>query len=176
MGVVTDQPVISDKTLALNFTNEGGVGGTTRLLKNITGMWILEQCRKQWAEQGKDYDHAELVRMAESVSVVPPLFNPDEPRFANPASMLDEVKGGLEMSDAEVVSCIFHSLAHRYGEVFGMLQQLLSEPIGCLYIIGGGARNALLARLTEQAVGVPVIIGATEATALGNILIQKQYE
>lgn len=172
MGTVTDEPVITDESLRLNFTNEGGVEGTTRLLKNITGMWILEQCRKEWAAQGKDYSHPQLIEMAQAAKAYE-IFNPDEARFANPISMIEQVKNGKDMSDAEVVASIFHSLAHRYGEVFAMLQSLVPEPLGALYIIGGGARNQYLNELTAQAVGVPVLIGSTESTALGNILIQK---
>lgn len=192
MGCVTDEPVITDESARLNFTNEGGVAGTTRLLKNITGMWILEQCRKEWAAQGKDYSHPELIAMAQSVhkGSVPPkcapsgiargsdpecsldLFNPDEPRFANPESMLAEVRNGREMTDAEIVWTIYHSLANRYGEVFRMLQSLAPYEIGALYVIGGGVQNRYLLNLTEKAVGVPVIAGTTEATALGNIRVQ----
>ena len=174
MGTVTDKPVINEESARRNFTNEGGIGGTTRLLKNITGMWITEQCRKEWEAQGKGYDHSTIIDMAESVQKVPELFNPDDKRFANPKSMLREVCNGRNLTDAEIMSCIFHSLAHRYGEVFCMLQKLLPDPIGALYIIGGGAKNSLLNRLTEEAVGVPVIIGATEATAAGNIMVQKR--
>lgn len=172
MGTVTDQPVITPRSLELNFTNEGGVEGTTRLLKNITGMWILEQCRKEWAAQGKDYSHPQLIEMAQSAEAYE-IFNPDETRFANPASMIEQVKNGHDLSEAQIVASIFHSLAHRYGEVFAMLQSLVPETIGALYIIGGGARNQYLNQLTAQAVGVPVLIGSTESTALGNILIQK---
>jgi len=172
MGIVADEPIINELSAQMNFTNEGGVEGTIRVLKNITGMWILEQCRKEWANQGKAYAHAELIKMAESVVNIPALFNPDDARFANPDSMLSEVRNGRSLTDAEVVACIFHSLAHRYGEVFRMLQQLAPWEIGALYIIGGGARNTYLNRLTQQAVGVPVIPGFIEATAVGNIQIQ----
>ena len=179
MGVVVDKPVITQDSYRLNFTNEGGIDGTTRLLKNITGMWIIEQCRRQWHEQGKDYDFDQLTAMSEQVDTAethPELFNPDEARFANPESMLHEVTRGKAMTDAEVVWRIYHSLAHRYGEVFRMLQQLTPWKIEQLVIIGGGARNAYLNRLTEQAVGVPVSTGSTEATALGNVLVQHQIE
>ena len=173
MGTVTDAPVITTASRKLNFTNEGGVGGTIRLLKNITGMWILEQCRNQWAKHGKIYSHEQLVCMAQTVTHIPELFNPDEARFANPVNMIDEVKSGRTMTDAQVVACIFHSLAHRYGEVFAMLQSLLPERLDVLYIIGGGARNDYLNQLTRQAVGVPVIVGSCEATTVGNIRIQS---
>jgi rhamnulokinase len=184
MGVVTEQPVITNLSYRLNFTNEGGVGQTARLLKNITGMWILEQCRREWKEQGKDYAHQQLIEMAEQINgrlsqgelEQPSLFNPDDPRFANPASMLTEVQRAMStdnVSDELTVWTIYHSLAQRYGEVFRMLQQLVPWRIERLCIIGGGARNTYLNRLTEQAVGVPVVVGSTEATALGNILIQR---
>ena len=176
MGTVVDSPVITTQSRQLNFTNEGGVNGTTRLLKNITGMWILEQCRKQWEQQGKSYSHPQLIAMAESVSSMPELFNPDEPRFANPEDMLSQVADGRALTDAEIVSCIFHSLARRYGEVFEMLCSLLDEPFGALYIIGGGAQNQYLNSLTQQATGVPVLVGSTEATAIGNVLVQIQNE
>ena len=185
MGIVSDRPVITEQSYQLNFTNEGGVGQTARLLKNITGMWILEQCRREWKEQGKDYAHQQLIAMAERIDCMlakgeletPSLFNPDEPRFANPASMLTEVQrtiAATHVSDELTVWTIYHSMAHRYGEVFRMLQQLAPWPLERLYIIGGGARNTYLNRLTEGAVGMPVVAGSTEATALGNILIQSR--
>lgn len=176
MGIVADEPIINELSSQMNFTNEGGVDGTIRVLKNITGMWILEQCRKEWVSQGKTYAHAELITMAESVTNIPELFNPDEGRFANPSSMLSEVRNGRLLTDAEVVACIFHSLAHRYGEVFRMLQKLAPWEIGALYIIGGGARNSYLNRLTQKAIGVPVIPGFIEATAVGNIQIQMHSQ
>lgn len=174
MGIVTDEPVISDESCRLNFTNEGGVKGTTRLLKNITGMWILEQCRREWASQGVEYSYPQLVAMAQSVCGKPEyLFNPDEPRFANPVNMLSEVKGTFRMSDAEIIWTIYNSLAHRYGEVFQMMQSLAPGPIEVLYVIGGGAQNEYLMDLTQKATGVPVIAGSSEATAMGNIMVQQ---
>ena len=190
MGIVTDEPIINEQTAALNFTNEGGVAGTTRVLKNITGMWILEQCRKEWKAQYKDYSHPQLIRMAQSIdhsasapssasaphqatSLPHQLFNPDEPRFANPESMLSEVCGGSQLTDAEVAWVIYHSLANRYGEVFRMLQSISPFHIDGLYVIGGGVQNTYLLALTEEAIGVPVVAGTTEATALGNIKIQS---
>lgn len=185
MGCVTEEPVINDESARLNFTNEGGVAGTTRLLKNITGMWILEQCRREWKAMGKDYSHPELISMARSIDDRPErynapsgrssalsIFNPDDEKFQNPDSMLAEVRNGRKMTDAEVVWNIYHSLAHRYGEVFRMLQSLAPYKIGALYVIGGGVQNKYLLQLTEQAVGVPVIAGPSEATAIGNIMVQ----
>lgn len=173
MGIVTDEPVISEESCALNFTNEGGVEGTTRLLKNITGMWVLEQCRKEWAAKGKENSYPELVAMAQSAKGKEEfIFNPDEPRFANPASMLNEIQNGRVMTAQEIIWAIYNSMAHRYGEVFRMLQRLAPWPIEVLYVIGGGVRNTYLLQLTEQAIGVPVVVGPSEATAIGNILVQ----
>lgn len=178
MGIVSGDPIISERSQQLNFTNEGGLAGTTRVLKNITGMWILEQCRKEWKAQGKDYSYPQIMQMFEA-SASTAVFNPDDPCFANPASMLTAISDycdahGLTkpQSDAEVVRSIFESLADRCKTVFGWLQELAPFPIEKLYVIGGGARNQLLNQLIEKALGIPVIAGPTEATAIGNILVQ----
>ncbi|MBQ0115454.1 MAG: rhamnulokinase [Bacteroidales bacterium] len=180
MGIVSREPVITPRSRELNFTNEGGLDGTTRLLKNITGMWILEQCRKEWKAAGKDYSYPDIMQMfgqARSTAV----FNPDDEVFANPHSMLGAIAAycaahGMPCpeSDGEVVRSIFESLAARYGQVFAMLHELAPWPIEKLYVIGGGARNELLNRLTEEAIGVPVIAGPTEATAMGNLMVQAR--
>ena len=115
--------------------------------------------------------------MAQSTKGKPDyIFNPDAPRFANPVSMLREVQGGRSISDEETAWAIYNSLANRYGEVFRMMQNLAPWPIERLYVIGGGTRNAYLLNLTEQAVGVPVITGPAEATAIGNIIVQMEYK
>jgi len=178
MGVVTDQPVITPQAETLNFTNEGGIDGTTRLLKNITGMWILEQCRAEWQQHGKDYTYDQLIGMAQQIdqtmALQRPLFNPDDPRFAAPESMLHAIRGEEQWTDAEVVWCIFHSLAHRCGEVLQMLRSIAPWSIAELHIIGGGARNKYLNQLIQKQCGLPVFEGTTEATALGNLLIQDK--
>ena len=178
MGIVSKEPIITQRSRELNFTNEGGLNGTTRVLKNITGMWILEQCRKEWAKQGKDYSYPNIMTMFEEAHSTA-IFNPDDDCFANPKSMLGAIHDYCEShgqpqpeSDAEIVRSIFESLAARYKEVFAMLQELAPWPIEKLYVIGGGARNQLLNRLTEQALGIPVIAGPTEATAMGNLRVQ----
>lgn len=178
MGIVSKDPIITARSQELNFTNEGGLQGTTRVLKNITGMWILEQCRKQWVAQGKEYSYPQIMQMFESAQSTA-VFNPDDECFANPPSMLQAIadycdKHGLTKpkSDAEIVRSIFESLANRYKTVFGWLQELAPFKIEKLYVIGGGARNQLLNQLTGQALGIPVIAGPTEATAIGNILVQ----
>jgi len=178
MGIVSKDPIITQRSQELNFTNEGGLEGTTRVLKNITGMWILEQCRKQWAAMGKEYSYPQIMEMFESAESTA-VFNPDDESFANPPSMLQAIADygeahGLKrpQTDAEIVRSIFESLANRYKTVFGWLQELAPFKIEKLYVIGGGARNQLLNQLTEKALGIPVIAGPTEATAIGNIKVQ----
>ncbi|MBO4476666.1 MAG: rhamnulokinase [Bacteroidales bacterium] len=185
MGIEVPEPIVNSESARLNFTNEGGIEGTTRFLKNITGMWLLEQCRKVWKAAGKDYSYDELVRMAKAEESFPGRINPDDPRFANPSNMVEEIvsclferspKGGFEKSpsDAQVVSCIYHSLAERYAEVLGMLQQFAPFKIEKLHIIGGGSANVLLNQWTADAIGIPVVAGPTEATAIGNIMVQAK--
>jgi len=172
MGIEVPAPIINEESARLNFTNEGGIEGTTRFLKNITGMWLLEQCRKVWKAEGKDYSYAQLQEMALAEKDFPGRINPDDPRFANPANMVEEI--GSELTDAQIVSCIYHSLAGRYREVLDMLRGFAPFEIEKLHIIGGGSANALLNQWTADACGIPVIAGPTEATAIGNIMIQAK--
>ena len=180
MGIEVPSPVINEESARLNFTNEGGIEGTTRFLKNITGMWLLEQCREVWKAEGKDYGYDALVEMARSQEAFPGRINPDDRRFANPGNMLEEIKSALresgitDASDARIVSCIFHSLAERYKEVLEMLRGFAPFPIECLHIIGGGSANELLNQWTADAIGIPVLAGPTEATAIGNIMMQAK--
>lgn len=179
MGIESKDPIISDRTFELNFTNEGGIEGTTRFLKNITGMWILEQCRKEWKKMGKDYDFKTLGEMEQSGEAFRSFINPDDPMFANPKSMLEAIKEYCQKTgqlvpetDAQIARLIMESLAMRYRTVFGWLQELASFPLNVLHIIGGGCQNVLLAQWTSNSIGVPALTGPTEATAIGNIMMQ----
>ncbi len=179
MGIETREPIITEESARLNFTNEGGVDGTTRFLKNICGMWILEQCRKEWSREGKDYTYPEIVEMATSTEPFGCFINPDDALFANPKSMLGAIvefcrRTGQNppQSDAEVVRTIFESLALRYREVLEMLEGMAPFPIEVLHIIGGGSKNALLNQYTANAIGKRVVAGPSEATALGNVMMQ----
>ncbi len=180
MGIEVPSPIINGESARKNFTNEGGIEGTTRFLKNITGMWILEQCREGWKSAGKEYGYAQLVEMARSESDFAGRIDPDDRRFANPSDMLSEVllaleeKGFSGVSDSQVVSCIFRSLAARYREVLEMLRGFAPFPIERLHIIGGGSANDLLNQWTADATGIPVVAGPTEATAIGNIMMQAK--
>ena len=181
MGIETKQPIINEASARLNFTNEGGIEGTTRFLKNITGMWLVEQCRKQWQTQGKDYSYDEMVKMAQSAKDYTGRINPDDPRFAHPTDMEAEIAKALTdkgyaapANDAEMLSCIYHSLAERYKEVLDMLKELTPFPIEKLHIIGGGSANDLLNQWTADAIGMPVVAGPTETTAIGNLMVQAK--
>ncbi len=193
MGIETAAPIINDESSRLNFTNEGGIEGTTRFLKNITGMWLLEECRRIWKASGKDYSYSDLAAMAQAEKDFPGRIHPDDPRFAAPEDMVEEILRSAQddkdatlngkdvilnevknLSDAQIVSCIYHSLADRYKEVLGMLQEFAPFPIEKLHIIGGGSQNDLLNQWTADAVGIPVIAGPAEATAIGNVMLQAK--
>ena len=181
MGIEVAEPIINEQSARLNFTNEGGIEDTTRFLKNITGMWLVEQCRKKWKTQGKDYTYAELTEMAQSAKGYAGRINPDDPRFANPNDMEAEIKNALAdkgyatpTNDAEMLSCIYHSLAERYKEVLDMLQEVAPFKIEKLHVIGGGSANDLLNQWTADAIGMPVVAGPTEATAIGNLMVQAK--
>jgi len=179
MGVELEQPIMTERARELNITNEGGVNGTVRFLKNITGMWILEQCLKKWKEEGASYTYPQLVEMAGKTAPSPHLFDPDDPSFAMPESMPAAISAyfaarGLEspVTHAEYVRCIFDSLAGKYAEVMKMFLEVAPVKIERLHIIGGGCRNELLNSFTARALGIPVTAGPVEATAIGNIMMQ----
>lgn len=175
MGVETDTPIINKETEALNFTNEGGVAGTIRLLKNICGMWLLERCRAAWGETS----YPELIAEAEASEPFRSLINPDDAVFANPADMEEAIQAYCRRSAqpvpetrGQLVRCIFESLALRYRQVLDNLRSLSPRPVETLHVIGGGSRNDLLNQWTANAVGIPVVAGPSEATAIGNIMVQ----
>ena len=176
MGIEVSAPIINKESARLNFTNEGGIEGTTRFLKNITGMWLLEECRRIWKAAGKEYSYPELMAMATAEKDFPGRINPDDACFAAPENMVEEIAGqiGSDVSDAQIVSCIYHSLADRYKEVLDMLQGFAPYKIEKLHIIGGGSANELLNQWTADAIGLPVIAGPTEATAIGNVMMQAK--
>ena len=181
MGIELREPVIGDESFAMNFTNEGGVDGTVRFLKNITGMWLLEQCRAVWSREGRDYTYEDITRMAESEPRSEAVIDPDDASFASPTDMAEAIRAYCRShaiaepcDDAAVVRLIFDSLAAKYGEVLARLQRVAPFEIDTLHVIGGGARNDLLNRLTAEATGVKVVAGPSEATALGNLMVQAR--
>jgi rhamnulokinase len=181
MGIEVTDAIINEESARLNFTNEGGIDGTIRFLKNITGMWLLEQCLKEWKRDGINYDYEELVVMAESVPGFQCMIDPDCPSFANPVNMTQAIVSYCSStgqyapaSHAEIVRCIFESLALKYSYILGLLKKFAPFPIEKLQVIGGGSKNALLNQFTANAIGLPVIAGPSEATAIGNIMIQAK--
>lgn len=181
MGIETREPIITDESFAMNFTNEGGVEGTTRFLKNITGMWLLEQCRTVWKAAGKEYSYPQIVEMTSHSEPFAALIDPDDARFAAPTDMVAAIRSYCRdtnqpepADDAAVMRCIFDSLALKYREVLDKLRKLAPFELRVLHVIGGGAQNDLLNRMTASATGLPVVAGPSEATAIGNIMVQAK--
>ena len=181
MGIESLTPVINKESYGFNITNEGGIEGTTRFLKNITGMWLLEQSRKTWEKEGRKYSYAQIEQIGREAIGFSSVINPDDPRFAAPKDMDAEIKAALRESgqavpcnDGEMISCIYHSLTARYKEVLAMLQDFASFKIEKLHVIGGGSANKLVSQLTADTLGIPVIAGPVEGTAIGNIMIQAK--
>ena len=183
MGIETKEAIINDRSYELNFTNEGGIEGTTRFLKNICGMWLYERCRKEWPEEVRQLSHPELQGSAMQVEAFRSIINPDDKAFANPPSMIEaiqqychETKQAVPETPAEICRCIFDSLALRYRQVFGWLKEFYhsTATINVLHVIGGGSLNKYLNQFTADALGVEVLAGPQECTAIGNIMLQAK--
>lgn len=181
MGIETRSPVIDERTYALNITNEGGVDGTTRLLKNITGMWLLEQCLKEWKALGTEYTYPQIVELADKAEPFRSMIDPDDASFAHPESMIAAIEAycsrtsqPLPESHAEFIRTIFESLALKYRRVLDCFRELAPHPIEKLHVIGGGSKNALLNQFTANSTAIPVVAGPSEATAIGNVMLQAK--
>jgi len=189
MGIETKNAIINDRSYELNFTNEGGIEGTTRFLKNICGMWLYERCRKEFKDstgEPLNAGHQELQGSAMEVEGFRSIINPDDNAFANPSSMIEAIqqycrntKQAVPETPAEICRCIFDSLALRYRQVFGWLKEFYStgKPSGAirmLHIIGGGSLNKYLTQFTANALNVEVLAGPQECTAIGNIMMQAK--
>jgi rhamnulokinase len=179
VGIEVDQPILSVDAMRLNFTNEGGVQGTTRLLKNVMGMWLLQQCRQAWAAQGHSYEHSELLEMAEQETPFASLIDPDHESFLRPVNMpaaIDAFCAATHQpcprSPGGYVRAIFESLALKYRLVIGSLERLIGRRIELIRIIGGGSKNRVLNQFTADATGKQVLAGPSEAAALGNVAVQ----
>jgi rhamnulokinase len=179
LGIEMPAPVITERTAALNFTNEGGVCGTTRLLKNIGGLWLLQACRRDWAAEGQDFSYDALVAAAATAPAFGPLVDPDDASLLNPVHMPGAIaaccrRTGQAVPDtpAGVARTIFESLALKYRLVLEWLEEVSGQSIRTIRVIGGGARNQLLNQLTADVTGRIVLAGPVEATALGNIAMQ----
>lgn len=179
MGIESEKPIINDDSYTKNFTNEGGIEGTTRFLKNICGMWLYERCRKEWTDAPTS--HKALQDEAMKQPAFRSLINPDDEMFANPESMVEAIQEYCQKTSqpvpqgyAAICRCIFDSLALRYRQVFGWLREFASFPLNTLHIIGGGSMNDYMNQMTSDSLGVEVYAGPTECTALGNIMLQAK--
>lgn len=179
LGIELDQPVICDRCRELNFTNEAGFAGTIRLLKNIVGLWIVQECRRVWQEQGRNYSYSDFAELAAVEQPVRSLIRPDDGRFLKSGDMPERIRQfcretgqPVPENDGAVIRAAYDSLALSYRETADQLTSLTGLPIETLHVVGGGSRDTLLNQLTADALNLPVIAGPEEATATGNILIQ----
>jgi rhamnulokinase len=179
VGLECEQPVISDETFRANLTNEGGVAGTFRLLRNVTGLWLVHECRRAWALAGHEYSFEELVSLARSAPPLGCLIDPNDPSFAEPGDMPARIaayctRTGQVPPDGpgQTVRCILESLALAHAESIDLLERVSGRELAELHVVGGGARNGLLCAWTAEAAGRPVIAGPEEATLVGNLLVQ----
>ena len=178
VGLELDQPVLSDAARSANFTNELGVDGRTRFLRNTGGLWLLQECLREW--EGADL--GALSSAAGALSGGGPLIDVTDPAFIEPGGMPariaaaagDDAGAGLELSRPQIVRCVLESLAAAYAETLRTASHLARRPVRIVHLVGGGAQNDLLCRLTAQAVGLPVVAGPVEATAIGNVAVQAR--
>ena len=177
MGVELDAPVINEGSLALNFTNEIGVNGSVRFLKNIAGLWLLQECRRAWALAGREFGYAELAEMASQARPFSAVIDPDA--FLEPGGMPEKIAAfcrshgqAVPEGPAQMSRTILESLALRYRQVLESLESLLGRKLKVIHIVGGGSRNQVLNQFVADATGRTVVAGPSEATALGNVLVQ----
>ncbi len=178
MGVELDEPVINEDCLNANFTNETGAAGKIRFLKNIPGMWFLQECRRAWAREGREYSYAELMERAAAAKPMETVLDLDQ--FTSPGKLPEKIreycrKSGQENppDEGSLTRVILESLAARYGQVLETIERLTNRKIDVIHIVGGGSRNRLLNRLAADKTGRRVVAGPAEATAVGNALIQS---
>ncbi len=181
MGVEVSEPDLSPRACALNMTNEGGIDGTFRLLKNIMGLWILQRCRKSFEARGAALSYDGLLWRAADAPAFRSLIDPDDPRFLNPVDMPDaiaefcrETGQPVPETEGQFIRCALESLALKYAMVLGWLREMTGREISVVHVVGGGARNALLNQFTANACNCRVLAGPIEATGLGNLLVQAR--
>jgi rhamnulokinase len=179
IGVELDAPIVTPQALKMNFTNEGGVNGTTRLLKNVMGLWMLQGCKNYWSTQGRNAEYQELIELAEREPAFKHLVDPDDECFLRTANMpasIDDfcrkTNQPAPSSPSAYVRCVLESLALKYRTVLRSLEQLCGKRIEQIRVIGGGSKNRLLNQFTADATGIRVLAGPAEATALGNVAVQ----
>ena len=179
VGIETPGPVVTEASLQANLTNEGGYAGRIRLLRNVMGLWILQECRRQWARDGSDLDYERIVVEAETAERWRSIVDPDAPEFITPGDMPARLRDfcrrtGQPEPDTvgRVARCVFESLALRYRATFEDLARVAGVAVPVVHVVGGGSRNTLLNQAVADVTGLPVVAGPVEATALGNVLVQ----
>jgi len=179
LGVEIDAPIINDAVREWNFTNEGGTDGRYRLLRNIAGLWILQECKREWDLEGRTADYSELIGLGRRSEGFRSFVDPDADLFASPGEMPDKIAGfcrrtgqDVPETQGQIVRCALESLALKYRWAIDKLREIVDRPITCLHVVGGGSRNELLNEFTASALNLTVFAGPAEATTIGNIMIQ----
>ncbi len=179
MGVELPAPLVNDQVLQLNFTNEGGVGHTTRLLKNISGLWLVQECRRVWNQDGRKWDWEDLNRLSASARPLVSFINPDAAEFLAPDNMPEAIRRfcrrtgqAVPGDEGAVLRCGLESIAMKFRHVLGMCESLIGGRIETIHIVGGGTRNRQLCQAAADACGRRVVAGPVEATAIGNLMVQ----
>ena len=179
VGVELPAPLRTPAALAGNFTNEGGAAGTVRFLKNVAGLWLVQESRRTWATQGQSFSFDELTRMAAEAPPLVSFVDPDDARFAEPGDLPRRIQDAcaargqrVPQSPGEIVRCALESLALKYRLTIGQIERVTGRAIKVIHVVGGGAHNELLCQLTADATDRPVIAGPAEATATGNVMLQ----
>jgi rhamnulokinase len=179
VGVELPAPVVSPAALAANLTNERGYGGTIRLLKNVMGLWLAQECRHAWEREGTPVGYAGLAELARGAAPGGPLFDPDLPELLAPGDMPERIRQACRRSGQEppadravLIRSVFESLACKYRLVLEQIEQASGEPVETVHVIGGGAQNGFLCKLTANVLRREVVAGPVEAAALGNLLVQ----
>jgi rhamnulokinase len=180
MGIESPEPLVSEETLALNYTNEGGVDGTTRFLKNIMGLWLIQECKRKWDAE-TTHSWSDIVEMSKTATPCISLVDPDDNSFLNPPDMPEAIREfcrrtgqPVPETHAAISRCVYDSLALKYKFTLEQIERVIRKPVERIHIIGGGANNRFLCQLTADATGLPVVAGPVEATAIGNILMQAR--
>ncbi len=179
IGLENPRPIINEKTYQYNLTNEGGVCGNFRVLKNIMGLWLLQECKRQWEAEGEQYSYDELLNLATAATPFRTIVDPNYGRFLNPPDMRETIKEfaiktgqPAPRNTGEFVRCILESLALSYRQTLDQLKEVSNKEFNRVHIIGGGSQNELLSQFAADATGLPVYTGPIEATAIGTILLQ----
>ncbi|UCG16323.1 MAG: rhamnulokinase [Phycisphaerales bacterium] len=179
VGVEVPEPICDTEALTGNFTNEGGVAGTVRFLKNVAGLWLVQECKRTWEARGESVSYEKLTEMADAAPSRVSFVDPDDPRFAEPGDMPRRIRdccaaGGQPVpeSTGQIVRCALESLALKYRTTLHSLERITGWPVEVVHVVGGGANNRLLCRLTADITGKPVVAGPAEATAAGNVMVQ----